>query len=202
MESITRQKESHNDPDMAIYTDDQICLMLQQRDARAIVGLSQRASRLEVILTRQFGLYIDREEMKEIVADTLIQAVRKGDRYDPHLSSLMRWLTVLGHYRTLRYLRTAKLFSSTTLDEVTNRMAARIELSPREPIEIPSAAMEKLLQRLSRRQADIVRWHFYEGATIEDIAERLNVKLVTVRSHKTRALQKLRTLMDGSSEGE
>ncbi|MBC8162404.1 MAG: sigma-70 family RNA polymerase sigma factor [Roseiflexaceae bacterium] len=183
-------------------TDEQVGVLLQQQDARSIIGLSQRAGRLNTILTRQFGTYISAEDMKDIVGDTLIQAVRKGRRYDPHLSSLMRWLTVLGHYRALHFLREAALFSSATLDEVADHMSARIEERPQEVTEVPSGTMERLLRRLTKQQAKVIRWHFYDGLTIDEIAGLLNVDIVTIRSHKSRGLDSLRDMMSSGPESE
>lgn len=182
------------------FSDDEIGALLNQRDARALEGLLQRAPRLEAILWRQFGTHIPSEDLQDIVADTLLDAMRKGDRYNAELASLMRWLTVLGHYNALEFLRKNKIFSGAGLDKLGHHEAAHVKAQARIVTEVPSKVMERYIDQLPPRQAEIIRWYFYEGLSVEQIAERLSIKLVTVRSYKTRGLQGLRDLMSDTSE--
>lgn len=199
MSSITT-KGSDQDTGTVRYSDGEIATLLNQRDATALVGLSQRAAVLEAILTRQFRGFINSEDIRDIVADTLLDAMRKGDRYNAALASLLRWLVVLGHFNALQFLRKSELLANVTLDGIGNLKASQLEVHQPAVLQVPSAAIEGYIAQLPAQQARIIRWYFYDELSVEQIAELLNLELVSVRSTKSRALRKLRDLMGDASD--
>lgn len=169
--------------------------LLQARDPRALDILARYERRLEVVLQRKFKPYIAHEDIEDIVADTLLHAYKIGERFDPHLAHVFTWLSVLAHYKALDFLRRRAILSDVDLDDVANQVAVQIETVPPTGGEQPSPAIDQVLQRLSPRRAKVIRLHYYEGLSFEEIAELLNISPGGVRSLLSRARADLGELL-------
>lgn len=171
--------------------------LLHRGDPAALELLADYGCRIESILTRKFGAFIAKEDLRDIAAETLLRAFQTGRRYDRQRTRLITWLSVIGHYLALQFLRKHRFLNERTLDQVADCMAEQIEAQDGTPqaSEQPSPAIEALLQRLSPRRARVIRMHYYDGLSIEQIADLLNISPGGVRSHLSRAHKDLRGLM-------
>ncbi len=79
--------------------------LLAACEPAALEYLYQYAPRLELALRRKFGAIIAPEDIKDIVRDGLIRALRTGDRFDPDVATITTWLNTLVHYEALEFLR-------------------------------------------------------------------------------------------------
>lgn len=169
---------------------------LAEGNPNAFYGLSEYTPRLAAILSKKFGALIPQEDIKDIVSDTLIEAFKKGARYNPQIAGLFTWLNTIAHYQALAFLRT-RSFTDETLDEVANQLAGPdLQLQVTYDDEVPSLVMERLLQKLPNRQAQAIRLHYYRRLSMDQIAELMGIGLSTARSTLTRARKHLRRLAE------
>lgn len=141
------------------------------------------------------------EDAEEVVSDVFAQAWREASRFDPARGTVESWLLKIAYTRSLDRLR---------------RRAARPDLSPalhpealtHAYVESDDAAarlleifqanvdLQRALSRLSEIQRRCVGLAFLEELSHQEIAERVDLPLGTVKSHVRRGLQALRTQME------
>lgn len=170
--------------------------LLHQRDPQALTYLLDYAGRIETIIWRKFGGFIPKEDLQDIVADAILDGYRRGAEYDPRLSSISTWLSLLGSYKALRYLRVKKHFASQTLDDIAELLGSQIEQNTVPPTEGPSVRMEAALRKLSPQRAIAIRMHYYDGISFEQIAHEMGISTVSVRSLLSRGRDDLRELLE------
>jgi len=183
-----------NDIDPSTINDEGLSKLLKARDARALTVLAYRfAARLEAMLKRKFSSLIPPEDLKDIVAETMIRAFKTGERFDPKIASAFTWINMLGHYEALQFLRKTDL-TDNTLDEIADRIAARTEIESPEDAPQPSTRMVRLLAQLSPQRAKLIRMHYYDGLSIDQIADLLGLTRGGVKSTLSRARHQLKGL--------
>lgn len=74
--------------------------------------------------------------------------------------------------------------------------------SPHQLVEnsMTRAALERAVAMLPEREARIVTWHYFEGIAFKDIAARLGVSEPRISQLHTRAMGRLRTLMERETD--
>jgi RNA polymerase sigma-70 factor (sigma-E family) len=145
--------------------------------------------RLDRLLRYATALTCDKHLAQDIVQEVLLRAGRRWDRIGamdaPHLY-VKRMVT--NDYLSWRRRRAAR--------EVSTTHAALVEAGP--VVEDPALrhaerdAMRARIAVLPRKQRAAVVLRYYEDSTDAEIAEVLGCSEGTVRSHISRALQKLR----------
>jgi len=178
---------------MSVETKDteHIQRLLVEQDPSALEYLFQYARLLEVILQRRFGEFLDEEDCRDIVADTLIYAWQSGERFSPQLSSMKSWLIMLVMYRAREHLRRNRTAHSVPLDAVALE-AAMPEEAQVHGVQHPSGKFRRLLDRLPPRRALIIEMYYYEGRTVAEIARTLRISEAGVRSHLSHGRASLR----------
>lgn len=169
--------------------------LLANPDQRAWEGLCQYKSRLVITLRRKFGSRLSAHDLEDIVQETLLRAFIQADRYDPERSSVWTWLSMLAHYNALSFLRHHLHYSDLTLDQIADTAAAETEEYCVVDLQQPSPEMEQVLQKLPPRRAEMIRLHYYEGVTYEELAARFKVRPSTVESYLSRARTQLKRLI-------
>ncbi len=168
--------------------------LLARREPAALEELFKYAGLLRLVVRRRFGTAIAEEDCRDIVADTLLHAWRTGERFDPSLSSVKSWLIVLTVYRAREFLRRMGSLSTVSLDHVEPSTCARHH-QPAPADEQPSEQIERLLRRLPPRRARIVEMHYYEGCSVLEIAQRLEISQGAVKSHLSNGRADLRRVL-------
>ena len=109
-------------------------------------------------------------------------------------SNFKTWIFSVIRNTSIDYLRKnsiKRLFSLSKVNEnaTTNENPISIEANERNKI------MHALLSKLSLKQREILHLVFYQGMTIEEAAEVLNVSLGTARTHYERGKKRMKELI-------
>lgn len=191
-----RRRSTYDDPNQV--DDKQLAQLLKARDPSALEVLAHRfGARIETGLIKKFS-YISREDIKDILGETILEAFRKGERFSPEISSAITWLSYIAHYQALMFLRKNGL-TYYRLDEISEKIAEQDKSQipeENEEAEQPSIHMEKLLKQLPSRRAEIIRMHYYQGLSITEIADLLDVPVGTIKSDLHRGRNQLRKMLD------
>jgi len=161
--------------DEAFARGDEAALELLYRDVSALVF---------TLAKRALGTDMDAEDVTQ---QTFVSAWKGRDGYDPERGPVRAWVVGIARRRIAdalaarsRDVRVAtKAASEAFVAEVGGREMDRVLLS----YEVES---------LGDPQATVVSMAFFDGHTHEDIAERLDMPLGTVKSHIRRGLVVLR----------
>jgi RNA polymerase sigma-70 factor (ECF subfamily) len=135
----------------------------------------------------------DRSEAEDVLQEVYLTVWRKASSFDPARASPITWLVAIARNRSIDRLRSTaggrRLEPIEAAEEVRDPAPAAVEL-----IEATqqSGRLGMCLEQLEARQATAIRAAFMDGNTYEELAERMNVPLGTMKSWIRRGLLKLR----------
>jgi RNA polymerase sigma-70 factor (ECF subfamily) len=165
-------------------------------DAAAAETLIQRLGCVPRILhakNAQMGARLGDEDLRDLAQDTLESVWRRLRTYEGR-SSLETWLFTYCQHALLnavrRIQRRKAAFRETDLDQLLDPRADALAREQR------FEALHRGLEQLERPAADVIRLKHFDALTFEQIAERQQLSLSTVKSHYYRGLTKLRALLD------
>jgi RNA polymerase sigma-70 factor, ECF subfamily len=160
--------------------------ILFRRHARTVRNVAYRILRNEA-------------EADDLVQDVFIFIFRKAALFNGSHSTARSWIVQVTYHRAFdrrRRLVTRHFYDSRELDDAALNMADRryetlfAEWSLEAVWGRESAA--RLRELLSPSQLSTIELHFFEGYTLEEIADRLGQTLGNIRHHYHRGLEKLR----------
>jgi RNA polymerase sigma-70 factor (ECF subfamily) len=139
----------------------------------------------------------NREDAEEVVCDTFTQVWNEAIRFDAGRASVLGWLTVICRSRALdrrrqRRVRGAAAELEAAADVVDTQPQPADLLSLLEEGTVVRAA----LAQLSEERRELISLAFLEGMSHQEIAERKQLPLGTVKSHVRRALLQLRATLE------
>ena len=141
----------------------------------------------------------DEAEADDLVQEVFLFLFRKAALFNPSHGTARSWIVQVAYHRAFdrrRYLNTRHFYASRELEEAASTAASRqqeilfSEWSLEGVWGRESAA--RLRELLSPSQLLTIELHFFEGYTLEEIAERLGQTLGNIRHHYHRGLEKLR----------
>jgi RNA polymerase sigma-70 factor, ECF subfamily len=135
----------------------------------------------------------DQAEVEDVLQDVYITVWRRAGTFDPARASPITWLVAIARNRSIDRLRSgANIAGSQTLDEAANLSDA----APSALAQIESSdehrRLVNCLNELEPRHAIAVRSAFLDGITYEELAQRMNIPLGTMKSWIRRSLLRLR----------
>jgi RNA polymerase sigma-70 factor, ECF subfamily len=160
--------------------------VLFRRYARTVRNVAHRILRNEA-------------EADDLVQDVFIFIFRKAGHFKASRGTASSWIVQVTYHRAFdrrRYLNTRHFYASRELDDAALNVADRrcegllSEWSLEAVWGRESAA--RLRELLSPPQLRTIELHFFEGYTLEEIADRLGQPLGNIRHHYYRGLEKLR----------
>lgn len=165
-------------------------------DKEALGLLFRRYARLVHSIGKR--ILRDSTEAEDFVQELFLHLFRKAHLYDSSRGAARTWIVQTSYYRALH--RRTQL--------ITRRHCGTAELDEMETQEIEAAPIpgydrsgeglfgrvrwKELVECLTEDQREALRLHFYEGYTFEEIAERKNQTIASVRHHFYRGLDRLR----------
>jgi len=139
----------------------------------------------------------DRSEAEDVLQEVYLTVWRKAASFDPARASPITWLVAIARNRSIDRLRATA--GSRRMDPIDAAEAVR-DPSPA-AVELVEAAQQSsrltlCLEQLDSRQSTAIRAAFLDGNTYEELAERMNVPLGTMKSWIRRGLLKLRDCLE------
>ena len=144
------------------------------------------------------------EDIKECVNDTFLEFYLHSDRYDPKKGSYAAFLCTIARRKAVSIYRKNRKGSgfSVLSGEREGRAATAAPADMAEPEDMADPAdmeeavagrldLEAALQSLKPEEFDIIRMKYYDGMTIKEIADSLNLSHETVKKRHQRSLTKL-----------
>lgn len=129
------------------------------------------------------------QDAEDLVQQVFVAAWRQRHRYDPQRASLLTWLLGIARNKAIDRLRRLERESRLPIDQPvatedeTARTADRL-------------LVHEALSWLRPEQQHILELAFYDDLTHQQIADKLDLPLGTVKSHARRGLQRLRRILD------
>ncbi len=163
-------------------------------DRHAFETLYQRsAGRLLAICLR---LLRERSEAEDVLQEVFVAAWYKAVQFDARKGSAMTWLSMLARNRAIDRLRAAPARPLLDID-----IADALPDDQPQPGQLAEQhddvqRLQQCLQALEPRRRSLIRAAFLDGASHEELANRLATPLGTVKSWIRRGLGQLRVCLE------
>jgi RNA polymerase sigma-70 factor (ECF subfamily) len=156
---------------------------LYEREARWLLGVALRIVR-------------DRERAEDVLHDAFLQVWQHASTYQSALGSARGWLYTIVRHRALKEVREPGRLQALDPEELTTLSdAQQASMAVDDERALDTDSLERCLQRLDEARRACVLHAFVDGYTHEQIAQRLNTPLGTVKSWIRRSLASLKECM-------
>jgi len=183
-------------------TDETLIARVCSDDSDALGVLFSRYARL--VWTIAHRILRNSEEADDLLQDLFLLVRRRASVFDSSKGSVRSLLIQMCYQRAFSRRRDLSRRNFYSSAEGTEKAAAA-----RSSLSVPfydecleahfgKVALQKALDDLSVEQRETLRLCFFEGHTLEEIAERLDESYGNVRHHYYRGLEKLRKHLKGS----
>jgi RNA polymerase sigma factor (sigma-70 family) len=139
----------------------------------------------------------DRGEAEDLLQEVYVTVWRKAASFDPGRASPITWLVSIARNRAIDRLRSGagkrRMEPIEAADAISDPAPAAVE---RVEAAQQQERLARCLEELEARQSSAIRAAFLDGATYEELAQRMNVPLGTMKSWIRRGLLKLRTCLE------
>jgi RNA polymerase sigma factor (sigma-70 family) len=139
----------------------------------------------------------DKAEAEDVLQDVYMTVWRRAETFDPGRASPITWLVAVARNRSIDRLRSgAGARRMAPLDEAAEvRDSAPSALAQVERWQEHQRLMD-CLGELEPRHAGAIRSAFLDGATYDELAQRMDVPLGTMKSWIRRSLQRLKSCLE------
>jgi RNA polymerase sigma-70 factor (ECF subfamily) len=141
----------------------------------------------------------DASEADDLVQEVFLFVFRKAGLFNPERGSARSWLVQITYHRAFdrrRYLASRHFYSNLELQEAVLQADEPAALTTFYDDTIEAALGKGVLRRideaLTEMQRRVVRLHFFDGYTVQEIAGMIGQSVGNVRNHYYRALEKMR----------
>lgn len=167
-------------------------------DSRALEELYDRYSRILYTLVKKIAP--DQETTDKILVDIFSIIWRKAGKFDFNTGSVYTWLVTLARNKAIDVVRRSRSSQhrlETYDDEYEDFFIIPTLSKDIDELDLDTAnrlgpKVEKALAGLTDAQKYVIHLAYYEGYTVDQIADKLNIPLETVRSKVTTALHLFR----------
>ena len=130
------------------------------------------------------------EDVKECVNDTFLEFYLHPDRYDPEKGSYTAFLCTIARRKAVSLYRKNRRASAASPADLAD------PADMADPFDMADSLADRLdleaaLQALKPEEFDIIRMKYYDGMTIKEIADSLNLPYEAVKKRHQRSLTKL-----------
>jgi RNA polymerase sigma factor (sigma-70 family) len=167
-------------------------------ESRALEELYDRYSPLLYTIIKKISP--DEVMAEQILIEVFVIVWRKAEKFNYSVGNVFVWLVTLARNKAVDALRRERESNSTVQfydDDYENYFILPTFSKEMDNLDFNTAVtikpkIEKSLSRLTDTQKYVLHLAYYEGYTIDEIADKLNVPIETVRSKVMTSLQSLR----------
>lgn len=186
-------------------SDIELFIKIEKYDPYAIEEVYQRyAPTLFPLIVR---IANDPQAAEDILIDVFVSLWKKIDRFNFERGNTYTWLVTLARNKAVRFLKQKHSESSEEIvdeDEyetfyIIPDLDTKIESLDLVTSLKRKTAVEGAVNKLTEAQKYVLFLSYYDGFTLNDIAEKLNIPLSTIRSKITMSLHNLMDHLSGTS---
>jgi RNA polymerase sigma-70 factor (ECF subfamily) len=183
--------------DVAVVSDEQLLVAIQERDEGAIAALYDRYGGLAFGLS--FRILNDRNAAEDVVQDAFLSVWRRAVSFEVGRGSVRTWLLSIVHHRAIDRLRgtAGRARQDAPLEDYEHALA--VEDPWREvSLGVQRDILQRSLNTLPNEQRVAIEMAYFSGYTQQEIATTMHVPVGTVKGRLRIGLQKLRVLLSGT----
>ena len=180
------------------FSDIELMQEIANFESRALEELYDRYSQLLYTIIKKIAP--NKTAADQILTDVFVIIWRKAGKQESKIDNVFSWLVTLARNKAIDSLRRGRS-AATTLQAYNDEYEDYFILPTFPPdmdnLDFNTAfslkpKIEKALSKLTDTQKYVLHLAYYEGYTIDEIADKLNVPIETVRNKVMTALMSLR----------
>lgn len=190
-----------------VTTDEVLLERVSRGDREALSVLFRRHARMVRILGER--ILRNTSEADDLVQEVFLFVFRKAGLFNSDRGSARSWLAQVTYHRAFdrrRYLASRHFYSNLELQEAMLQAEEPTALTTSYDDTIEAAvgrdALRRIDEALTEVQRRVMRLHFFDGYTVQEIAEIIGQTASNVRNHYYRALEKMRKEIFSNERGE
>ena len=158
--------------------------ILHENDSRAFGELMKRYT--SQVYSVAMRLTKDEDNAAEVTQLAFIQAYKRLDSWRGE--SFGAWVTIIANHIALRLLEKEKRRAAEPLDENADSLDEGYDEEHEQRLQ----SLEQAVEQLPEADQQIIRWHYYEGIPLADIAERIGQTENNVKVRMFRIRERLK----------
>jgi RNA polymerase sigma-70 factor (ECF subfamily) len=179
-------------------SDDDLLEHICQGKREALASLFRRYAR--IVRTVAFRILRDEYEADDLLQEVFLFIFRKPQLFDATKGSARSWIVQVTYHRAIdrrRHLNSRRFYAAVDLNDPTAASLGTEIAFYERSLEgtLGKGMVQKIEESLSSDQRETLRLHFFEGYSIEEIAEKMEQTPGNVRNHYYRALEKMRKVI-------
>jgi RNA polymerase sigma-70 factor, ECF subfamily len=180
-------------------TDIELIQRITNRDSKALENLYDRYS--PVLYTLVKRIVVDKETSEEILADIFVIIWQKSSMFDINTGNLYSWLINLSRNKALDFIRREKGLITDEYNEDYEKTVILPNIStiiPSNDLDKTFGSREKIysaVHNLTDAQQYVLSLAYYDGLSESEIAAKLNIPLLTVKSKIRVALNTVKEIL-------
>lgn len=133
----------------------------------------------------------DQKEVEHLLQDCFVKIWQNIGQYDPSKGRFATWLINIARNQAIDFTR-SKYFSQQLKNQPLENLVHSIANT--NPTSLDDAIdLAQLVKKLPESCRQVIEWMYFEGYTQQEIADKFNIPLGTVKSRARSALNTLRT---------
>lgn len=173
--------------DKLVQQINRIISKIAKGDIKALDELFALTSRMLFLMAKKY-LY-DKSYAEDLVSEIYLTVAKKASTFDKTKNGL-NWLYKITHNAAINYNLKDKSYLHIELNEQIGRATSHEVENWMDTILIDGA-----LNQLTAEEKQLIHLRYWEGLTLQEIAERLNLPMTTTHDRMKRVLKKLKKLL-------
>lgn len=134
----------------------------------------------------------DQREVEHLLQDCFVKIWQNIHQYDSSKGRFATWLINIARNQAIDFTR-SKYFSQKQKNQPLENLVHSIGSNHAVQTSDETIGLAQLVNKLPESNRQIIEWMYFEGYTQQEIAEKFNIPLGTVKSRARLALNTLRT---------
>ncbi|PWS28002.1 RNA polymerase subunit sigma [Pedobacter yonginense] len=136
-------------------------------------------------------IVLQQETAEDLLQDTFIKIRKYASSYDPSKSRIFTWISRIAKNTALDHLR-LKMNKDGAKNISLDFVSAELDTNYTHSFNPETIGLKSLFNTLNSKQKEIIDLIYFKGYTHEEVAEKLNMPIGTVKTRIRMSIQKLR----------
>lgn len=129
-------------------------------------------------------------DAEDLAADVFVKVYEKYDSYDESKASLSTWIYTITHNTLIDYYRTHRDYSEIP-ETIETDYSIEDDICNKEMLDQLADALESL----DERERYVIVQRYYNGKSLKDIAEEMNISYSYVKVLQKKALERMKEIL-------